>query len=135
VTDNNPSLKPSALFMKIAGWAIMRVVPSAEHKVGGEALTVVHAGPVMSRERTVIQDANAVPKDVNIPITIAAYRSTPLSLRLHPDLRASAALTVAIIRTAFRSIFRLMRMPAFIQAELFGRTVCCTYENTCIGGK
>jgi hypothetical protein len=39
----------------------MRVVPSAEHKVRGEALTAVHAGPVMSRERFLIQDADAVP--------------------------------------------------------------------------
>jgi hypothetical protein len=39
----------------------MRVVPSAEHKVRGEALTVVHTGLVMSRERILIQDADAVP--------------------------------------------------------------------------
>jgi hypothetical protein len=32
----------------------MRVVPSAEHKVRREALTVVHAGLVMSRERTLL---------------------------------------------------------------------------------
>jgi hypothetical protein len=39
----------------------MRVVPSAERKVRGEALTVVHAGQVMNRERFLIQDADAVP--------------------------------------------------------------------------
>jgi hypothetical protein len=39
----------------------MRVVPSAEHNVRREALTVVHAGLVMSRERTLLQDADAVP--------------------------------------------------------------------------
>ena len=39
----------------------MRFVPSAEHKVRGEALTAVHAGRAMSRERILIQDADAVP--------------------------------------------------------------------------
>jgi len=43
------------------GPRVMRVVPSAEHKVRGEALTVEHTGLVMSRERILIQDADAVP--------------------------------------------------------------------------
>ena len=43
------------------GPRVMRVVPSAEREVRGEALTAVHAGPVMNRERILIQDADAVP--------------------------------------------------------------------------
>jgi hypothetical protein len=43
------------------GSRVMRAVPSAERKVRGEALTAVHAGLVMNRERILIQDADAVP--------------------------------------------------------------------------
>jgi hypothetical protein len=37
------------------------------------------------------------------------------------------------MRTAFSSIFRLMRMPTFIQTKLFGGAVSGACEDTGIG--